>query len=76
MSLKKKLKQLGYTLCKWLDIKSACRSLHLYAHGKLREQEKEIERDLFIDKIALVIHVLICTPIESTVICFLKFSYQ
>lgn len=31
-----------------------------------REQEKEIERDSFNDEIALVIHVLICTPTEST----------
>lgn len=31
-----------------------------------REQEREIERDSFNDEIALVIHVLICNPTEST----------
>lgn len=31
-----------------------------------REQEREIERDSFNDKIALVIHILFCTPTEST----------
>lgn len=31
-----------------------------------REQEREIERNSFNDKIALVIHILICTPTEST----------
>lgn len=31
-----------------------------------REQEREIERDSFNDEIALVIHILICTPTEST----------
>lgn len=31
-----------------------------------REQETEIERDSFNDEIAIVIHILICTPTEST----------
>lgn len=43
---------------------SLATSVHLWKIE--REQEREIERDSFNDEIALVIHVLICIPTEST----------